>query len=342
MMIIWSSPQSFHGIQFHKLGIGPNRPPMKLTLHHKIIPKESTVIVGVSGGRDSLALMHALLQQRKDLIIIPAHVNYGLRAKADGDQAFTEGMMQRWHLPCKTYKPRKPKPGKDGGMPNTEAWAREKRYEFFEKLRKKHKADFILTAHHRDDDFETFMLHFIRGTRVKGLSGMQLQREHLLRPLLHTSRDDINKYIEEMQIPYVEDESNKDETYARNFLRHKIVPVLNHVYPGLAQRWQGQKEYWLELQEMLEVSAETFLDEFLIDSGSNRGLNREAYKQLPFPIRATVLEIWFRETTGKMIPDSATLARWDKAILTFPSRKKTEWDNGRFLTMTKEQARLGK
>jgi tRNA(Ile)-lysidine synthase len=303
---------------------------MKLSLHHKSIPKESTVIVGVSGGRDSIALVHALQNQRKDLTIIPAHVNHGLRLTADDDAAFTEGILARWLLPCEIYKPRAPKSG------NTEAWGREKRYEFFEKLRKKYKASFILTAHHQDDDFESMMLHFLRGTRVKGLSGMLPQRGEILRPLLYTSREDINKYIEKHQIPYVDDPTNKDESFARNFLRHKIIPVLKHVYPNLESRWQEQKDYWLELQDMLEVSAECFLDEFL----TKDGLNRDAYKELPFPIRATVLEIWFRETTEKMVRDSDTIHRWDKAIRTFPSRKKTEWDGKKFLVMTKEVAKI--
>jgi tRNA(Ile)-lysidine synthase len=303
---------------------------MKLHIEHEMIPKESTVIVGVSGGRDSVALIHALLAQRKDLKLVPAHVNHNLRASADDDQAFTVGMMQRWNLECEVYKPRPPKEG------NTEAWGREKRYEFFEKLRKKHKASFILTAHHQDDDFESLMLHFLRGTRVKGLSGMRLERDGILRPLLFTPRSAINEYVKEAQIPFVDDPTNKDENFSRNFLRSKVIPVLNHVYPGLEERWQKQKNYWLELQDMLEVSAECFLDEFLTDAG----LNREAYRQLPMPIRATVLEIWLRETTGKMVPDSTTLARWDNAILTFNSRKKTEWDEGKFLVMTKEFAKL--
>lgn len=291
--------------------------------------------MGVSGGRDSLALIHALLAQRKDITIVPAHVNHGLRPTSDEDAAFTEGMMQRWELKCETYKPRHPKGGIEG---NVEEWGRTKRYEFFVKLAKKHKASFILTAHHQDDDFESMMLHFLRGTRVKGLSGMLFKRENILRPLLYTPRSEINDYVEKMQIPYVDDPTNNDENFSRNFLRHKVIPVLNHVYTGIAERWQNQKEYWVELQEMLEVSAECFLDEFL----TKDGLNRKAYKELPLPMRATVLEIWFRETTGKRVPDSATIHRWDNAIKTFPSRKKTEWTDGKFLKMTKETAKIGK
>jgi len=91
---------------------------MKLKLDLKPIPKGATVIVGVSGGRDSMALLHALLKQRADLQVIAAHVNHGLRADAEEDAAFTEGMMQRWEVPFQIFKPRPPTEG------NTEEWGR--------------------------------------------------------------------------------------------------------------------------------------------------------------------------------------------------------------------------
>lgn len=307
--------------------------PMKLTLADKAIPKNATVVVGVSGGRDSMALIHALKTQRKDLTLIAAHVNHGLRPDSDDDAKFTEGMMARWELIFESTKPRKPKSG------NIEAWGRTKRYEFFKKVAKKHKAEHILTAHHQDDDFESMMLHFLRGTRVKGLSGMAFQRDELLRPLLFTPRSEVNDYIEAHEIPYRDDPSNQDENFKRNFLRNKVVPVLHHVYPDMFDRWQRQKDYWLELQDMLETEAELFLDTHL---DKKDGLNRQAYQDLPFPLRATVLELWFRESTGKMVPDSTTINRWDNAIRTFQSRKKTEWDEGRFLSMSKEHAKLSK
>lgn len=308
---------------------------MKLTLESKLIPKGSTVVVGVSGGRDSMALIYALRHQRADLTLIAAHVNHGLRFDADSDAEFVEGMMLRWEIECELFSPRPPKEG------NIEEWGREKRYEFFEKLRKKHKADFIVTAHHQDDDFESMMLHFVRGTRVKGLSGMQDTRGTLVRPLLYTSRAEINAFVATEEIPYRDDPSNEDDSLARNFLRNKVIPVLNHVYPGLAERWQKQKPYWLELQMMLENSADLFLTEFL---DKKNGLNRAAYKRLPYPVRATALELWFQRSTGKRVHDSATLERWDNALLTFDPRKKTEWDPDnkkmRFLTMTKEWGKL--
>ncbi|QQR55407.1 tRNA lysidine(34) synthetase TilS [Candidatus Peregrinibacteria bacterium] len=314
---------------------------MKLSLELKQIPKDSTLLIGVSGGRDSMALVHALMNQRKDLKLVAAHMNHGLRDSAESDAEFVKGMMLRWELPFELFKPRPPSNG------NMEEWGREKRYEFFEKIAKKHKVDFIVTAHHQDDDFESMMLHFVRGTRVKGLSGMAFHRSDfstpLLRPLLYTSRAEINAYIGYHEIPYRDDPTNEDETLARNFLRNKIIPVLTHVYPGLAERWQKQKPYWLDLQKMLETSALTFMQEFL---DKKEGLSREAYGKLPYPLRATVLERWYQDSTGRHVPDAATLERWDNAILTFETRKKTEWNTdpsskkNRFLSLSKERAKL--
>lgn len=303
---------------------------MNLQLHLEDVPKEATIIVGVSGGRDSMALMHALKEQLPKATLIAAHVNHGLRSSADNDAEFVEGMMARWEIPCETYKPRAPKEG------NIEEWGRDKRYDFFEKLRKKHKADFIFTAHHQDDDFESMLLHFLRGTRVKGISGMLPQREQIRRPLLFTPRTEVDGYVEDESIPFREDPTNKDLEFKRNFLRHKVVPVLQHVYPNFAPRWQAQKDYWVELQEMMEESARIFMDDFL----TAEGLHRDSYRDLPYPIRATVLELWFADDTGKRIPDSLTLHRWDEAIRTWNSGKKTEWTEGKFLKMTKEWARL--
>lgn len=165
---------------------------------------------------------------------------------------------------------------------------------------------------------------------------MLAQREQILRPLLYTPRSEVNKYVEVNGIHYREDPTNEDTEFKRNFLRKNVVPVLQHVYPNFAPRWQAQKEYWVELQEMLEESARIFMDDHLIDGE----LQREAFRQLPFPLRATVLELWYGETTGKRIPNSLTLQRWDEAIRNWNSSKKTEWDEGQFLKILKKVAKL--
>jgi tRNA(Ile)-lysidine synthase TilS/MesJ len=160
--------------------------------------------------------------------------------------------------------------------------------------------------------------------------------------VLFRSRAEINAYIGYHEIPYRDDPTNEDDTMTRNFLRNKIIPVLTHIYPGLAERWQKQKPYWLELQEMLETTARTFMSEFL---DKKEGLAREAYRKLPFPLRATILELWYHDSTHLQVSDSTTLERWDNAILTFDPRKKTEWHptgkaGQKFLSTSKERAKL--
>lgn len=303
---------------------------MKLHLNDSGLSENATLILGVSGGRDSMALCHALLKERPDLKLIVAHLDHGLRENSSDDADFVRGMMERWKLPFELLKARPPKSG------NLEAWGREKRYEFFEKLRKKHQADFIVTAHHQDDDLETLLMHLLRGTRVKGLSGMAYERGKLLRPLLFTPRSEINRYVEEHQIHFREDPSNQNENLTRNFLRHKVVPALTQVHPDFPERWQKQKYYWTELQSLLERDAQKFLKEHL----TSEGLLRAPYRELPYPIRATVLELWHQQSTGERVPDSRKLERWDEAILHWNSRKKTEWDSDRFLVLTKKHAIL--
>ncbi len=317
---------------------------MKLRLDSTPILPKATLVIGVSGGRDSMALLHALHEQRKDLTLIVAHVNHGLRSTAKRDAEFVQQIAQEWKLPFELFSPKAPRSG------NLEEWGRKKRYEFFAKVAEKYQAQCLVTAHHQDDDFESMLLHFLRGTRVKGLSGMSFARADLhpplLRPLLYTSRAEIDAYLSHHKIPYHDDPSNENQSLARNFLRHQIIPSLSkaypQAYPGLAERWQSQKDYWLDLQKMLETMARDFMQEFLDE---NTGLSRTAYSKLPFPLRATVLELWYQDSTGLHVADSTTLERWDKAILSFTSGKKTEWNptgktGQRFLSLTKERAKL--
>ncbi len=301
---------------------------MNLTLYKKNLQKNGTVILGISGGSDSMALCHAIMHQCKDIRIIAAHIDHGLRSESKEDAEFVKKAMSKWKIDCEHYKVCPPKSG------NIEAWGRKTRYDFFEKLRKKYKADHILTAHHQGDDIETILMNLLRGTRVKGLSGMQTERNKLLRPLLFTPKSEILKYITTHKIPFREDPSNKEERYTRNFLRNKIIPMLTDIYPDFPKRWQAQKEYWTNIQNYFETQAQCFLNAHL----SNEGLNRKEYKNLPYHMRSTVLELWFKQSTGCLVQSSKDLARWDSAIMKWHTGKKTEWHKKRFLIIKKTHA----
>ena len=303
---------------------------MKL-LPPKLIPQNARVLIGVSGGKDSMALLHALLHERPDLTLFPVHINHQLRPDSKQDADFVESTLKSWGLPCLVYTlTQKPKG-------NIEEWARHQRYTFFEKMRQEQQADFLLTAHHQGDDVESFFLHLFRGTRVKGMSGMEVLRKTHLRPLLHTPARSIQTYIETHQIPFKEDPSNQDQNLKRNWLRHTLIPQIETSYPGFTRRWQSQKSYWSELQNWMESEAESFLQKHL---DPVKGLDRKAYAAAALPLRYSILECWLHSSTKERISDQKTLERWDQALLSWPSGKKTEWASGFFLALQKKRAKV--
>lgn len=302
---------------------------MNLPLKDDLLKKKDKILVAVSGGKDSMALCHALRTQRPDLHLIVVHFDHALRPESSKDALWLKRKIEEWDLEIEIERGLPPKKG------NLEDWGRKTRYAFFEKMRKKHQAEWICTAHHQDDDFESFFLHFLRGTRVKGLSGMQEQRGHLYRPLLLIPQKTILAYLKHHKIPYRKDKSNEDLRLKRNFLRKKIIPFIEELEPKIREKWQSQKNYWLDLQKYLEEEAEQFLK-----TQKEKELNRSDYRKLAHPLRLTVLEKWFEKSTSERIGDQNTLERWDNALLHWEGKKKTEWGKEQFLRIYKETASL--
>lgn len=190
---------------------------------HSLFQKKSKIIIGVSGGPDSVCLLDILAKLKKkyalDLYI--AHVNYGLRRKdSDNDQKFVEKLAQRYSLPLEIERP------VIRNFSNLESQLREIRYEFFEKIRKKHAFDLVAVAHNLDDQVETFFLHLIRGAGLTGLSAMKFKNNLIIRPLLGISRREIIKYLKQNSIKYRTDKTNKESILTRNKVRNKLIPQI--------------------------------------------------------------------------------------------------------------------
>ncbi len=181
---------------------------------------EDRLLLALSGGIDSMALLHLL--HSNGFQIAAAHVNYNFREESSQQveelQAYCEEQGIPFHL--KTIAPDSPIEG------NKQAWARTVRYAFFDALLEKEQYDYILTAHHADDQLETVLLNFVRGAGLDGLSGMKPKSGNLLRPFLAFKKDEISAYVFSAQIPYWEDSSNTQTGYNRNKLRHEIIPKL--------------------------------------------------------------------------------------------------------------------
>lgn len=185
--------------------------------------KQQKFLLAISGGADSMVLLHLF----KGLNVQVAHVNYKLREKdSDLDQKLVENICKKnslqFHLYEVSAKDIKPK----GSI---QQWARDLRYDFFRKIQNEENIDFIVTAHHLNDDLETFILNLSKAAGIKGLSGIPAHENGILRPLLSFSKEDIYNFAKENGIAFREDLSNQQNDYTRNKIRNTIVPQLSEV-----------------------------------------------------------------------------------------------------------------
>ncbi|NLV16806.1 MAG: tRNA lysidine(34) synthetase TilS [Syntrophomonadaceae bacterium] len=220
---------------------------------HNLIAPGEMVVAGVSGGPDSVALLHILLELRceLDFAVGAAHLHHGLRAEADLDQRLVEDLCREWQVPLQVKwvdVARKAAEEKK----SLEDAGRDARYSFLEEVRKQWGAHKIATAHHRGDQAETVLMHLIQGTGAQGLQGILPRWGAIIRPLLELSQDQIKDYLQNQDLPYRIDSSNFDKTYLRNRIRWELIPLLEEKFnPAitdslcqLAAVMKEENEYW--------------------------------------------------------------------------------------------------
>ncbi|MBQ3285805.1 MAG: tRNA lysidine(34) synthetase TilS [Ruminococcus sp.] len=195
------------------------------------------VIVALSGGADSVELLHVLisLKEKYSFTIYAAHMNHGIRgAEADRDEAFVRELCERWGIRLFSEKADVPAIAAETGE-SLELCGRRLRYEFFNRVAKESGGAKIATAHHGDDNVETVLWNLTRGTGIGGLCGIPAQRDNIIRPLLCCTRDDIEAYCTENGLEYVVDSTNLSDDYTRNKLRHQVTPVLRELNPNVSE-----------------------------------------------------------------------------------------------------------
>ena len=235
--------------------------------HHNLLTKQSKVLVGLSGGPDSMALIHILIQLGYNCIA--GHCNFHLRGEnSNSDAAFVNKWCAENEIPLFTIDFDTESYATTRKI-SIEMAARELRYDWFEKIRLEQNATSIGIAHHKDDSVETILINLIRGTGIKGLTGIPITNKYVVRPLLDVSRSEIMEYLSLNEVPYVIDHTNEEEIYTRNTIRLKVLPTLEKINPSVKNSIVTTANNLKEVEKIydayIQYAIATVLQDNLID-----------------------------------------------------------------------------
>ncbi|MEY4588567.1 MAG: tRNA lysidine(34) synthetase TilS [Pseudomonadota bacterium] len=270
------------------------------------LPAAQGYWVAISGGLDSMVLAHLALRSLAGVRLL--HINHGLSPHAQAWQQQVETWAKAQGIPCKSLAV-----SVDKNSASLEAAARAARYAAFEHTLAAGEA--LLCAHHRDDQAETLLLRLLRGSGLKGLGGMAPARRLgaglLLRPLLAASRAELHAYAQAFQLPWVEDESNQDERFQRNWLRHQLMPQLSERWPTAAAQLA---QTCLRLQEEQSLLETYLADDLAALSPRPERLGHSLLLKPSAPERRrSLLRYWFNQL-GLLPPSQAVLHQMEQLI----------------------------
>ncbi|AWK04878.1 tRNA lysidine(34) synthetase TilS [Flavobacterium crocinum] len=240
---------------------------------------EKKLFLAVSGGLDSMVLLHLLHKLPYEIAVL--HCNFQLRGlESFGDQEFIQDYCKQNNIPIFTTHFDTEAFAKDYKL-STQVAARELRYSWFYELLEEKNFDYILTAHHADDNLETFIINLTRGTGLEGLTGIPEQNDKIIRPLLPFSREDILNYANENNIQWREDSSNASNKYLRNKIRHDLVPILKEINPNFLNAFEKTQSFLRESKEMVEDASIMIYQQVAKEAGEDIHFDLNQLKKLP-------------------------------------------------------------
>lgn len=276
---------------------------------YQMLSSDAAVVAGVSGGADSMALLHLLWQQRQawpELKVSAAHVNHCLRGEeANRDEAHVRQYCQKEGIPLEVLRINVREEAEKRGM-GLEACGRAVRYEFFRRLAGE--SGVIATAHTLSDHVETVLLHMTRGTGLKGLCGIPPVRENIVRPLIDCTRREIEDYCRENEIPYVTDSTNLKAEYSRNKIRLQVFPALKEINPALEEAVGRMTQSLREDDGYLWAEARCLLERAALEKG---GWSCSVLSQGKKPVRIRALRL----LQGESKPEARHLEEIDRMVL---------------------------
>lgn len=287
---------------------------------------ENIYVVAVSGGVDSVAMLH-MLHDKKYVNLVVAHVNHGIRSDSDKDEELVRALANSYGYSFEFIR-------LNLGPNVNEATARQERYNFLNTIQQKYSALAVITAHHQDDVIETCFINIIRGTGRNGVSSLQ-SNKNKIRPLLHIPKSDIYKYAKTNNLEWNEDKTNQDLTILRNKLRHKVLPKIS----------QKDRKNLLNLISQTEYKNKQIDNEVqsLLYKGLHKGqpvLNRGWFVTLPHDISTEVIRLLLMQN-GAIDIDRPTIERIVVGIKTKSAGKQLQ-ASGVDVLLTKRSARFKK
>lgn len=242
----------------------------------------TTVLVGFSGGADSTALLQFLWEYGRDhgIRVRAVHVNHGIRGEeALRDQRFCEAFCAERNIPLEIVRADVPALAGREGI-STEEAGRKVRYDAFEKILSSGKADRVALAHHQNDQAETMLFRLMRGTGLKGLRGMEPVRMPYIRPFLCVTRAEIEAWLREKEIAWVEDGTNRELQYTRNQIRHLVLGPMEQIRPGTVPRMADTAEQLLELQDFLDQELAEVLEWSVVFEEARCRIRLDTFRRL--------------------------------------------------------------
>ena len=234
--------------------------------NQQLLNNGATVIVGLSGGCDSVVLLHIL--HRMSYRCMAAHCNFHLREEeSNQDEHFVEKFCAELNIPLEITHFDTLNYAREHQL-SIELAARELRYKWFESLRQKHNAEAIAVGHHADDQAETLLMHLVRGSGLNGLCGMHPRNGHIVRPLLQLTRKEIEAYALQEHLSYVTDSTNADTQIRRNYFRHEIIPMLEKINPQIVQTLNHTCQHLQGYQQFIQAETTRLREKCLVKEGN--------------------------------------------------------------------------
>lgn len=305
---------------------------------NKILQDRDSVLLGVSGGADSVCMLHVLysLREKYHLKLYVVHVNHGIRgSEAKRDADFVEQMAENLQIPFRVVTANIPEMAKEQKLSEEEA-GRIFRYNTFEQVANEVGANKIAVAHNLNDNSETVLFNLFRGSRLKGLTGISPMRGQIIRPLLCCSRNEIEQYLQEKNLSYCTDSTNKETDYSRNRIRLKLMPYIKeninqkaeYNIVNAAENLSQVYEYiYGEAQRAYKIHVK---DNVLLNSAEN----------LNVVILQEVVRMWILENTGRLKDIKANHVNIVIGLLSNQVSKKSELPYGLKLIKTYEGVKV--